>query len=254
MKNYKYLSILSPLVFVLIWQALRSFGFLDPNYLPGPSDLVEIFVQKLFSPKPDGSTIIEHAWSSFQTSTTGFILAMIVGVPLGLFMGWKKPIEQATQPTFDIFRQISSPAWIPFSIFWFGIGVFQRGFIVWQSAFVPIVINSYYGMKNVEQVYIDAAKVFGFSEWEIFRKIYVPASLPQVFTGLVTGYGISWFVLTAAEFLASTEGLGYMIWTASRIGRSDLIVLGMLLIGFIGSGLTMVISQVERYVVRYKAI
>ena len=192
-------------------------------------------MQKLVSTQPDGSTLLQHIQSSLITSTTGFLLAVAVGVPLGLFMGWKKILDQALRPTFDVFRHIPSPAWIPFSILWFGIGVFQRGFIVWQSAFVPVVINSYYGIRNVNQVYIEAAKVFGFSEWEIFRKIYLPASLPQVFTGVVTAYGISWFVLTAAEFLASTEGSGYMIWSASRLGRTDLVVLGMLLIGLIGS-------------------
>lgn len=254
MKKLRWISILSPIVFLLVWQLLRTVGILNPSYIPGPSDLIEVFVAKLTSTKPDGSTIIEHALSSFYTSTTGFLLATIIGIPLGLFMGWKKPLERIIQPTFNIFRQIPSPAWIPFSIFWFGIGVFQRGFIVWQSAFVPIVINAYYGMRNAERVYIDAAKVFGFSEWETFLKVYLPASLPQVFTGVVTGYGISWFVLTAAEFLASTDGLGYMIWSASRLGRSDLIVLGMLLIGLIGSGLTTIIGQIESYFIRYKAI
>ncbi len=254
MNKEKLIGILSPIIFLLAWQSLRWFGLIDPNYIPGPSDIIEAFVSKLGEPRPDGSTLLEHIWSSFRTSTTGFILAVIVGVPLGLFMGWKKTLDKAIRPTFDIFRQIPSPAWIPFSIFWFGIGVLQRGFIVWQSSFVPIVINSYYGMKNVDPVYIENAKVLGFSDWEIFTKIYVPASLPQVFTGIVTGYGISWFVLTAAEMLAATDGLGYMIWTASRLGRSDLIVLGMLMIGLIGSSLTTIIGRIERYFIRYKAI
>lgn len=254
MKKLKIISIVSPLLFLLIWQSLRWFDIIDPFLIPGPSDLVQTFIVKITSTKPDGSTLIEHSWSSFKTSTTGFLLAVVVGVPLGLFMGWKTVLDRALRPTFDVFRQIPSPAWIPFSILWFGIGVFQRGFIVWQSSFVPIVINSYYGIKDVERVYIEAAKVFGFSEWEIFYKIYLPASLPQVFTGVVTGYGISWFVLTAAEFLASTEGLGYMIWTASRLGRSDLIILGMLLIGLIGSGLTTIIGRVEKYFIKYKAL
>lgn len=185
---------------------------------------------------------------------TGFLLAIGVGVPLGLFMGWKKTIEKAVRPIFDVFRQVPSPSWIPFSILWFGIGVFQRGFIVWQSAFVPAVINSYYGIRNVDEVYLNVARVFGFSEGEIFRKVYVPASLPQVFTGVVTAYGISWFVLAAAEFLAATRGLGYMIWTGSRLGRSDLIVLGMLLIGLIGSGVITIIRRVEKYFTKYEAI
>jgi taurine transport system permease protein len=254
MKKLRIISILSPIIFLLMWQSLRWLGIIDPFIIPGPLDLVDTFVTKLTSTRPDGSTLIQHTWSSVKTSTTGFILAVLVGVPLGLFMGWKRTLDRALRPTFDIFRQIPSPAWIPFSILWFGIGVFQRGFIVWQSSFVPIVINSYYGIKDTERVYIEAAKVFGFSEWEIFRKIYLPASLPQVFTGIVTGYGISWFVLTAAEFLASTEGLGYMIWSASRLGRSDLIVLGMVLIGLIGSGLTTIIARVESYFIKYKAL
>ena len=253
MKKTTYLTILSPIVFLFLWQLLRWLNIINPYYIPGPSDLIKTFIFKLFSTKPDGSTLLQHTLSSVITSLTGFLLAVGVGVPLGLFMGWKKTIDRAVRPTFDIFRQIPSPSWIPFSILWFGIGVFQRGFIVWQSAFVPAVINSYYGIRNVDEVYINVARVFGFSEWEIFMKIYVPASLPQVFTGVVTAYGISWFVLAAAEMLAATNGLAYMIWTASRLGRSDLIVLGMLLIGFIGAGLTTVIRRVEKYFTKYEA-
>ena len=162
MKKIRIIGILSPIIFLLVWQSLRWLDIIDPFFIPGPSDLVETFIDKMASTKPDGSTIFQHAWSSFKTSTTGFILAVVVGVPLGLFMGWKKTLDRALKPTFDVFRQVPSPAWIPFSILWFGIGVFQRGFIVWQSSFVPIVINSYYGIKNVERVYIEAAKVFGF--------------------------------------------------------------------------------------------
>ena len=254
MKRETLLSILSPVIFLLVWQLLRSFNILDPSYIPGPSDLLKVLVAKTFSPKPDGSTLIQHILSSLLTSLTGFLLAVGVGVPLGLFMGWKKTIERSVRPIFDVFRQVPSPSWIPFSILWFGIGIFQRGFIVWQSAFVPVVINSYYGIRNVDEVYLNVARVFGFSEREIFRKVYVPASLPQVFTGVVTAYGISWFVLAAAEFLAATRGLGYMIWTGSRLGRSDIIVLGMLLIGLIGSGGIAIIRRVEKCFTKYEAI
>jgi NitT/TauT family transport system permease protein len=252
MKKETWLAILSPVLFITIWQLLRWFEILNPYYIPGPSDVLKVFLYKLSTPKPDGSTLPQHMLSSVLTSLTGFLLAVGVGVPLGLFMGWKKTLDKAIRPIFDVFRQIPSPSWIPFSILWFGIGVFQRGFIVWQSAFVPAVINSYYGIRNVDEVYVNVAKVFGFSENEIFRKIYVPASLRQVFTGVVTAYGISWFVLAAAEMLAATNGLAYMIWTASRLGRSDLIVLGMLLIGFIGAGLTTIIRRVERYLTKYE--
>jgi len=196
---------------------------------------------------------VQHTWASVLTSLTGFIFAVLVGAPLGLFMGWRERIDKGVRPLFDVFRQIPTPAWIPFSILWFGIGYFQRGFIVWSSAFIPVVINSYYGIRNVPEIYVNLSRVFGFSEWEIFRKVYFPASLPQTFTGIVIGYGISWFVLVAAEFMAASQGLGYMIWMASRLGRSDLIVLGMLLIGLIGAILTSLIKRIEKAFVKYQA-
>jgi NitT/TauT family transport system permease protein len=252
MKKETFYSILGPMLFVILWHGLIYFRFIDPYYIPGPSDLIETFIFKINNSAPDGSTLIQHTWASVLTSLTGFLFAVVIGVPLGLVMGWRKRIDKTVRPLFDVFRQIPTPSWIPFSILWFGIGYFQRGFIVWSSAFIPVVINSYYGIRNVDEVYVNLSRVFGFTEWEIFKKVYVPASLPQVFTGVVIAYGISWFVLVAAEFMAASQGLGYMIWMASRIGRSDLIVLGMLLIGIIGAILTSLIIRIEKVFVRYQ--
>jgi len=253
MKKETVLSILGPILFIAVWQGLIFFQIVDPYYIPGPADLVETFVFKINHTAPDGSTLLQHALASFLTSLTGFLFAVVVGVPLGLFMGWREGLDKGIRPLFDVVRQIPTPSWIPFSILWFGIGYFQRGFIVWSSAFIPVVINSYYGIRNVDKVYVNLSRVFGFSEWEIFRKVYLPASLPQVFTGVVIAYGISWFVLVAAEFMAASQGLGYMIWTASRLQRSDLIVLGMLLIGLIGAVLTSLIKRIENFFLRYQA-
>jgi taurine transport system permease protein len=253
MKKETLINILGPVLFLATWHCVLFFGKIDPYYIPGPIDIVNTFMFKIYSAAPDGSTLMQHTLASVLTSLTGFVFAVLVGVPLGLFMGWQEKIDKSVRPLFDVFRQIPTPAWIPFSILWFGIGYFQRGFIVWSSAFIPVVINSYYGIRNVPEIYVNLSRVFGFSEWEIFRKVYVPASLPQTFTGIVIGYGVSWFVLVAAEFMAASQGLGYMIWMASRLGRSDLIVLGMLLIGLIGAILTSLIKRIEDVVVKYQA-
>lgn len=112
-KKTTFLTILSPILFLFLWQLLRWFKIINPYYIPGPSDLIITFIFKLFSTKPDGSTLLQHTLSSVITSLTGFLLAVGVGVPLGLFMGWKKTIDRAVRPTFDIFRQIPSPHGYP---------------------------------------------------------------------------------------------------------------------------------------------
>lgn len=228
------------------------FNIVNRYYVPAPSDILSLFLRKLYETRPDGATIVEHTLESLSTVLVGFLISVGTGIPLGLFMGWKRWIEDSSKPLFDIIRQIPPVAWIPFSILWFGLGVYQRAFITWLSAFVPAVINSYYGIKNVDKVYVNIARVFGFSEWEIFRKVLIPASQIQIWTGLTISLGISWFVLVAAEMFASSRGLGYMIWMAARLGRSDLVALGMLIIGLVGFGLGIVLRSIERYAIKWK--
>ncbi|MGC8839515.1 MAG: ABC transporter permease [Anaerolineae bacterium] len=244
-RSYWWLSVVSLIGFLLVWQGLVQFGIISTYILESPVQVAKLFVAKLTSPNPDGATLPQHFRTSFILALTGYIAAVVIGVPLGLLMGWYKAVDGAVRPIFETIRPIPPIAWIPLSILWLGIGLPAKAFIIWLSAFVPSVINSYAGIKYTDPVLINVARTFGASRWETFRKVGVPWALPMVFTGLRLSLSSAWMTLVAAELLAATEGLGYMIQTGRRLSRPDVIIVGMLTIGFTGALMALALEALE---------
>ena len=157
-------------------------------------------------------------------------------------------------PLFEVVRPIPPIAWIPIVILTLGIGFKAKVFIIFISAFVPCVVNSYLGIKLTDPTLIDVAQTFGASRWQIFRTICIPSSMNMVFTGVRVSLAASWSTLVAAEMLASTKGLGYMIQIGRNLIRPDIIIVGMLTIGLVGALMGWVLSLFEKKVApwRYK--
>ena len=168
-----------------------------------------------------------------------------IGVPLGLLMGWYKPLDLMVTPVFDAIRPIPPIAWIPLAIIWLGIGLPAKAFIIWLAAFVPCVINSYTGIKLTNPVLTRVAEIYGASRWETFYKVGVPSAIPMVFTGLKLSLNASWTTLVAAELLAASQGLGYLIQMGRRLSRPDIIIVGMLTIGLTGALMSWGLNLIE---------
>lgn len=239
------LSLISFIVFIFAWEMICRLGIIGPYQLVPPSELVFTFIRKLSEANPDGATLFVHTRTSLLLALTGFGSAVVIGVPLGLFMGWYKPIDLMVTPVFDAIRPIPPIAWIPLAIIWLGIGLPAKAFIIWLAAFVPCVINSYTGIKLTNPVLIRVAEIYGASRWETFHKIGVPSAIPMVFTGLKLSLNASWTTLVAAELLAASEGLGYMIQMGRRLSRPDIIIVGMLTIGLTGALMSWGLNQIE---------
>lgn len=248
------LSLLGLLLFFGCWELLVRVGVISERSLCAPSTAVSTFIFKLSNKKPDGATLIAHFVSSMKLSLTGFVLAVVIGVPLGLFMGYYKVLDSFFTPLFEIIRPIPPIAWIPIIILTLGIGFRAKVFIIFISAFVPCVVNSYLGVKLTNQTLINVAKTFGASRWQIFRRVCIPSSMNMVFTGIRISLGNSWSTLVAAEMLASTKGLGYMIQIGRNLIRPDIIIVGMLTIGLTGALMGWILSLFEKKVApwRYK--
>ena len=182
----------------------------------------------------------------------GFGLALVVGLPLGLLMGWYRPLDRFVRPIFEIIRPLPPIAWIPIVIVILGIGTVAKSFIIFFTTFVPIVINSYTGIRETNQVYINFARTCGYSDWRIFRTVGIPSAMPLTFAGMVLALGNGWGTLVAAEMLASNSGLGYMIFMGRSYGRIDIIIAGMLVIGLLGLALTATLEVLEGYVLKWR--
>lgn len=250
--NMVILPLATIIVFILIWQILVSFGIVSSKYLPAPSTLVETFQDKLVNKNPEGSTLGMNILSSLKTSFSGFLVAIAIGIPLGLLMGYFEPVDRFVKPLFEIIRPIPPIAWIPLTIVLLGIGFKAKVFIIFYAAFVPCVMNSYTGIKLTNPVLINVAKTCGSSKWMIFWKICIPSSLQMVFAGIRLALSASWTTLVAAEMLASSSGLGFMIQMGRMLARPDLIVLGMVIIGFIGFLISLLVGQLENTLAKWR--
>ena len=249
--KFGIVSAISLICFFVIWYVCSAVLHLKPDYiLPSPVQVLEAFVYKLTNTAPDGATLFGHIAASLQVALSGYVLGVVVGVPLGIAMAWFRKVDMFVTPLFDLIRPVPTIAWIPLMILWFGIGLGAKAAIIFVSAFVPCVINAYAGIKQTKPVHLWVAQTFGASRREMLFTVAIPTALPLIFTGLRISLGTAWMTLCAAEMLASNRGLGYMIQLNRTLARADLIVVAMLTIGVIGTIFTVGLNALEKKFVK----
>lgn len=227
--------------FLLLWHGLVRLSGSD--LFPTPLDVAR-GIQELV----EKGLLLKYIVASLFRVSWGFMLAVLVGVPLGLILGWFRPAFQALNPMIQILRPISPIAWIPVAILWFGIADSAPIFLIFLASVFPITVSSMAAVQNMQLVYLRAAQNFGVTGMQLFRRVIFPAALPQIITGIRIALGIAWLVVVAAEMIAVNSGLGYLIIDARNAGkRYDLVVAGMVMIGLIGLILDLLIRRLERF-------
>lgn len=245
--KYKLISVVSFSSFILLWYLVSDgLKVFQPYSLPSPVLVFKAFVEKLYSPVPDGSLLHQHILMSLLVAVLGFLGGAVVGVPLGIAMAWNRRLELMVKPVFDLLRTIPPVAWIPIMILFFGIGIQAKVAVILVSSFIPCVINSYSGIKQTNPVHLWVGHTFGASNRQLLFKVAIPTALPFIFTGLRISLNISWMCLVAAELVAATRGLGYMIQIARTVGRADVIIVGMLSIAAVGAIISSTLEYVEK--------
>lgn len=180
-------------------------------------------------------TLWEHIGSSLMRVGAGFLLAVVVAVPLGLWMGRVDAAYTTLNPVFQILRPISPIAWIPLAILWFGVGNASPIFLIFIAAVFPVIVQTAAGVHTIEKRYLRAAENFGASRSKLLRQVIFPAVLPDLIVGMRISLGVAWLVVVAAEMIALRSGLGYLIMDSRNAGnRYDLVIAGMIIIGLIG--------------------
>ena len=247
----KILSLIAVIVFLGGWYICTAVLELVPSYkLPNPLTVLTTFIAKFYETRPEGATIVVHFWSSFKVVAIGFCAGTIVAIPLGILMGWYGWINSLLRPVFDFIRPIPPIALIPIVVILFGISTQSKAIIVFFSALMPSVINTYQGIKQTNMVHIWVARTFGASNRQQLLTIAVPSAMPLIFTGLRVSMATSWMALVAAELMGATSGLGYMIAVSRSLLRSDIIIVGMLCLGLIGISISLLFDFLERLMVR----
>jgi len=249
-KNSTYIhvliSCLSLLVILIAWYVcINIFHIKSELVFPGPIKVINTFFKKMYVKAPDGGTLFQHLFASVKIALLGYLLGVIIGVPLGIAMAWNKTVDRFVRPLFDLIRPIPGIAWIPMFILLFGIGVTSKVLVIFLGALIPCTVNSYTGIRQTKDVHLWVGEVFGATNPQLLLRIAIPTATPMIFTGMRVALGASWTALVAAELLASTKGLGYMITQARSISRPDIIIVGMIVIGLIGALFDSLLHVVE---------
>lgn len=191
--------------------------------------------------------LVRYVLTSLWRVSTGFGLALIVGLPLGLLIGWNRWASAALNPLIQVLRPISPIAWIPVSILWFGVSEAAPVFLIFLASLFPITTTAAAAVREIPLNTLRASKNLGIEGWDLVRLVVFPAVVPQLVTGVRIALGVAWMVVVAAEMIAVDSGLGYLIIDARNAGsRYDLVVAGMVLIGLIGLGLDLGLRWLEQ--------
>jgi taurine transport system permease protein len=244
---------LATIVIVLTawWIATSGLRLINPLRLPSPEDVGSAAWQ-IMTQGFAGGTLWVQALQSLQLVAKGFAFAVITGVPLGLLMGWSRRAEILLNPTFLLLRPIPALAWIPLAIVWFGLGDTGKIFTLWLTAFVPNVINTFTGVRQVDPVLIAAARTQGASTAQIIRHVVVPGSMPHIFTGLRLSLQASWTTLVAAELVGAFFGLGRVLNVAGQDIYPGMIIVGMAAVAICGAVTTWLLGLVERKTISWR--
>lgn len=235
------LPVLVMLGAILLWGGLARLHVFPSHAFPSPLDVWTGFREKVLH----GSLFDDIVASLFRV-TAGFGLAVGLGLPFGLWLGLRTRVRRALLPAVNFFRSLSPLAWIPFAILWFGIGDVPSIFLIFMTAFFPMVLATSAAVASIPSVYFRVAQNYGFRGMQFLTQVTLPAIVPQVITALRVTAGLSWVVVVAAEMIAGRDGLGFLIWDARNQLRPDLVVVGMIVIGIIGVLLDRLLVQLTR--------
>ena len=229
------------LVVLLIWILVSFLHLFPTSVFPSPLDVAKGFVEEVRTGR-----LLDDVVASLFRVTTGFGLAAVTGIPVGLWLGNHARARSAFLPLINFFRSLSPLAWIPFAILWFGIGDLPTVFLIFMASFFPLVLATVAAVANIPSVYFRVARDYGFNGTEMLMRVTLPAIAPQVITSLRVTAGLAWLVVVAAEMIAGRAGLGFAIWDARNGLRMDLLVSGMIVIGIIGIVLDRILMQLTK--------
>jgi ABC-type nitrate/sulfonate/bicarbonate transport system permease component len=234
-----------PVGLIALWQFASMRGALPGFLFPSPVQVVDGLVEITL----DGTLAADLSASIFR-SIFGFAMATAIAVPTGIAIGWFRAVRKSTYFTLLLLMPIPITAWISLAILWFGIGDRSAIFLVALGAAVPILVNTIHGVEWVDKLYIEAALTLGTGPRQILWRIVLPAAMPSILTGLRLGLRNSWAGLVVAEMIGARSGVGYLIWDSRLMMRSDLMIVGMLLVGILGSVSDQIMSLVSKLMLR----
>lgn len=247
----RLLSLVTIAGLIFVWWLVTWMGWVQPLFVPSPGAVIEKFmslVQNGFT----GTTLLDHVLISMQRVFGAFLLACVIGIPLGIGMGISPTLRGIFDPPIEFYRPIPPLAYLPLMIIWFGIGETSKVLLIFLSVFAPVALGARSGVRSAGIEQIHAAYSFGASRWKVIRHVILPAAMPEILTAMRIGIGFGWTTLVAAEMVAATKGIGYMVLSASQFLQTATVIVGIILIAAIAYAFDMLMRFIERRVVPWK--
>ncbi len=240
-------ALILPAVLLLAWEVGSSLSLFPSVLLPPPGQVGATFLDMASSGQLGDALEI-----TLQRVLFGFAIGSVVGFAVGAAMALSPAVDRYAGPLFHGFRQVPIYGWMPLLILWLGVGEpFKIAFIA-LGAFYPLVLNTYEGIRSVPVQQLEVARVFEYGPFRLFRRVILPGALPSIFTGLRFALGHCWTLVIAAEFLASTTGIGYVMAWSRTLMQSDAVIVGIISVGTIGFLMDFSLRQIERRVLAWR--
>jgi len=243
-----FLPVLLPLLLAAVWQALSSLGWIRPILLPSPLKVIACFWSLTVS-----GDLPRHLGISLLRVLEGFAIAAVIGVSLGLAMGLWRVVDRATDLLIQLLKPIPPIAWIPLAILWFGIGETGKVYIIFLGAVFPILVSTVDGIRQTDQRYVELARILEVTRLRFITQVVLPGALPSIMTGLRVGLMVAWMCVVAAELIAASSGIGYMIMDARQMSQTDEVLVGMITIGVMGKLLDVSLKWLENRLITWKS-
>ncbi|WP_431299003.1 ABC transporter permease subunit [Tabrizicola sp. BL-A-41-H6] len=249
--NTFWLSVASVTFMLFVWWLVTTLGLVKPLFVPSPQLVLAKFGQ-IWREGFTNTSFLDHIMISTMRVFGAFILACVIGLPLGLAMGMSPMIRGIFDPPIEFYRPIPPLAYLPLMIIWFGIGETSKVLLIFLSVFAPVVLGARSGVKSAAIEQIHAAYSFGATRWQVMRHVIMPSAMPEILTAMRVGIGFGWTTLVAAEMVAATSGLGYMVLSASQFLQTSVVIMGIFVIATIAFAFDLLMRFLERRLVPWK--
>lgn len=238
-----------PLALLALWEAVVQAGWVGAHLLPPPSELV----RTLHDLATDGA-LLGHIGISSLRVLAGFAIGASLALLVGAAVGLSRQAEAYLDPTFQALRAIPSLAWVPLLLLWLGIDEAPKITLIAIGAFFPVYLNFVAGIQNVDRKLVEVGGIFGLKGWALVARIFLPATLPNLFTGLRSGLSLAWMFLVAAELIAATRGLGYLLTDGRETARADLVIVAIIVLALLGKLSDGVLQRAEKRLLGWRDV
>ncbi len=244
----RWISTLTLTSLLLAWWLVTAAGWIEPLFLPSPADILAKAGTLLTQGYMDAS-LWQHLGASLGRIGVALLAATLTAIPVGIAIGYNRVARGILDPLIEFYRPIPPLAYLPLIVIWCGIGELSKVLLIYLAIFAPIAIATATGVRTVDPAKLRAAQSLGATKAQLIRHVILPSALPDILTGIRIGLGVGWSTLVAAELIAATSGLGFMVQSAAQFLVTDVVVLGILLIALIAFALEMSLRALQRKLV-----